>query len=169
LRESRELRATLDYEAWVELARAVVVSARLEDWEQVLELAAPSIRHLHWVGNRVLLGTILNLVARALAPTGAEAAAVVQGAAGRLAAAASPAVDASADASGSLGPTPRPAGGPHTTTGFLTEIHRSTTELLHGALGEARLGTLRAEGEATDYDRAVAYALDAIARFGPSS
>ena len=168
LRESRELRASLDYEAWIELARAVVVSARLEDWEQVLELAVPSIRHLHWVGNRLLLCTILNLVARALLPTAAEAAAVVKGAAERLAAAATPAVD-SPDAPGSPGPTPRQTGGPHTTTGFLTELNRSTTQALHDTLGEARLGTLRAEGEAMGYDRAVAYALDAIAQVTPSS
>jgi len=169
LRESRELRASLDYEAWVELARAVVVSARLEDWEQVLELAAPSIRHLHWVGNRVLLCTILNLVARALLPNAAEAAAVVKGAAERLAAASIAAVDSSAHVPGSPGPTPRQAGGPHTTTGFLTELNQSTTQALHDTLGEARLGTLRAEGEAMGYDRAVAYALDAIAQVTPSS
>jgi len=169
LRESTELRATLDYEAWVELARAVVVSARLGDWPQVLDLAPPSIRHLHWVGNRVLLCTILNLVARALLPNAAEAAAVVKGAAERLAAASIAAVDSSAHVPGSPGPPPRQAGGPHTTTGFLTELNQSTTQALHDTLGEARLGTLRAEGEAMGYDRAVAYALDAIAQVTPSS
>jgi len=157
LRESTELRATLDYEAWVELARAVVVSARLGDWPQVLDLAPPSIRHLHWVNNRVLLAAIVNIVARALAPTTAEAAAVLQGAAQRLAAATNPVLDPSAHSDQVAAP-------PTSNVGFLTELHRATTALLDDTLGEARLRELRAEGEAMDYDRAVAYALDAIAR-----
>jgi predicted ATPase/class 3 adenylate cyclase len=160
LRESTELRASLDYETWVELTRAVVVSARLEDWAQVLELAPATIRHLHWVGNRVLLAAIVGIVARALAPTAAEVAAVLQGAAQRLSAASAVASDPSAPA-----PTAERPGAPLTSNArFLTELHGATTATLSAGLGEARLEELRAEGEAMDYDHAVARALDAINR-----
>jgi predicted ATPase/class 3 adenylate cyclase len=164
LRESRELRATLDYEAWVELARAVVVSARLGDWAHVLELAPASIRHLHWVGNRVPLATIVDLVARALAPTTAEAAAVLQGAAQRMAAAAHSAIDGSGPPRASAPVADRPDAPPTSSAGFQAELHRATTALLFDTLGEARYKSLRAQGEAMEYDQAVAYSLDAIER-----
>jgi hypothetical protein len=44
------------------------------------------------------------------------------------------------------------------------DVRRETTGLLAAALGEERLRHLRAEGEAMDDDRAVAYTLDQIAK-----
>jgi hypothetical protein len=49
---------------------------------------------------------------------------------------------------------------------LLTKLRRQTTAALRNALGETRLRQLRAEGEAMDYDHAVAYALEAISRAG---
>ena len=93
------------------------------------------------------------------------AAAVLQGAAQRLAATANPVVDPLAHAPGAPGPTTGRPGAPATSNaGFLTELLGATTALLYDTLGEVRLKQLRAEGEAMDYDRSVAYALDAIAR-----
>jgi hypothetical protein len=48
---------------------------------------------------------------------------------------------------------------------FITELRHETTQLLRETLGEARLAELRAQGAAMNEDHAVAYALDAIARF----
>jgi len=155
LRESRELRATLDFEGWVELDRAVVVSARLGDWPQVLELAPGSMRHLHWIANRALLATVVNLVARAVAPASADTAATLQGIAERLSNSAHP-----------TQPT-GPVDGPGRAAGnarAVTELHRTTTEIIREALSEDRLRELRAEGAAMDDDAAVGYALAEIDR-----
>jgi predicted ATPase/class 3 adenylate cyclase len=156
LHESRELRSTLQYEAWVELTRAVIVSARLGDWRQVLDLAPASIRHLHWVGNRVFLATVASAVARALAPTDAVDAAVLEGAAARLATA----VSIGRPEAQAVGPGAPPAGN----TGFVAQLQAATAALLADTLGQVRFAELRADGEAMDDNQAVAFALDAIAR-----
>jgi predicted ATPase/class 3 adenylate cyclase len=154
LHESIQLRTGLGYEAWTELTQSALVSARLGDWPQTLELAGPSIRHLHWTGNRPLLGAVFNLVARALAPADPETAAVLQGAARGLV------ISAVATNEQAAGAQPRTAG----TTDFVTDLRRATTAMLRDSLGEARLKHLREEGEHLDRDQAVAYALDAITR-----
>ena len=142
---------------WGELTQAVLISARLSDWPLTLELASPSIRHLHWTGNRPLLATTFNLVARAITPTAAESAAVLQGAArGMTPAAPRPAPPTAAPTSeDSQARSPGPAS-------FVTELRRETTALLRDTLGEQSLQRLRAEGQAMSTDDAVAYALKAI-------
>ena len=162
LRESVQLRASLDYEAWSETTQAVLISARLGDWSQTLTLAPPAVRHLHWTRDGPLLGATFNILARALAPTDPEGAAVLQGAARRLVTvgAAPPAQSAPGDdvrESTTSAPRPDP-------TDFVTQLRRTTTGLLNDVLGERRLRELRAEGDAMDYDHAVAYALDAVTR-----
>ena len=163
LRESIQLRATLDYEGTGEITQAVLVAARLGDWPLTLELAARSIRGLHWLGERPLRAAIFNVVARAIAPTDAESAAVLQGAAHRLATAAISALDTSAPPDREARPT-RSGNQPPGAADFVTELRRATTGLLRDALGEPRLRELRAQGTAMDDDHAVAYALDAVLR-----
>ena len=157
LRESIQLRASLEYENWAELTQAVLISARLNDWPLTLELASPSIRHLHWTGNRPLLAATFNLVARAVTPTAADSAAVLQGAARSMTPAPPPAAPTTtgptSDASQARPPGP---------ASFVAELRRETTGLLRDALGEQRLHALRAEGETMSTDDAVAYALNAI-------
>jgi hypothetical protein len=155
LRDSIQLRAGLDYENWGELTQAVLVTARLRDWPQTLQLASRSIRHLHWIGAEPLLGAMFNVVARALTPPNLEAAAVLQGAARHL----TPAIPAPS-APGSTPATP--AGRSPSAASFVTESRRECTGHLRDSLGDQRLRELRAEGEAMNTDEAVAYALDAI-------
>jgi tetratricopeptide (TPR) repeat protein len=159
LRESIQLRASLDYENWAELTQAVLISARLGDWPLTLELAPPSIRHNHWTGNRPLLAMTFNIVARAVTPTDADSAAVLQGAARSMTPALPPSAPTTTDPTSDAMPA-RPPG----PASFVTELRRETTALLRDALGEQRLHALRAEGEAMSTDDAVAYALSAITR-----
>jgi len=98
------------------------------------------------------------LIARALVPTRPEAAAIIQGA---VRAITLRTLDTPVDAQ--TNPT-SPAPTPRATGGYLREVRRDTTRLLAAALGEQRLGELRAEGNAMDDDRAVAYTLDQIAK-----
>jgi hypothetical protein len=51
-----------------------------------------------------------------------------------------------------------------TTSGLFVEVRRETTGLLAAVLGAERLSQLRAEGEAMEDDRAIAYTLDQIAK-----
>ena len=160
LRESLQLEASLDYETWSEITQAALISARLEEWDQALDLASRAIRHLHWGGERPLLGAMSNIVARVLAPVTAEAAAVIQGAAYVLATQ-SPTAAAPVPAG-----QPRAAGGPRTgTASFVTDLRRETTGLLRDRLGEQRLRELRAQGGLMNTDEAVAYVLDAVADY----
>ena len=164
LRESIELRASLDYEVTAEISQAVLVAARIGDWPLTLELASRSIRGLHWLGVRPLIGAIFNVVARAIAPTDAEAAARLQGAARRLATPAVRASDPSAHPDAPPPPTNASGNQPSGAASFVTELRRATTGLLRDTLGELQLRELRAEGEAMDDDHAVAYALDVVSR-----
>jgi hypothetical protein len=124
-----------------------------------------SIRHLHWNNDRPQLGGIFNVVARALAPTDAAAAAVLQGAAHRLATTANSSPNPGEHLPGTPGTiADRPTLRTSNHSGFLTELRRATTRLLRDTLGEVRLHDLRAEGEAMDDEHAVAYARDAIGR-----
>jgi hypothetical protein len=158
LRESVQLRADLDYENWGELTQAVLVSARLGDWTQTLELGARSIRHLHWIGAGPLLGMMFNVVARALIPANMKAAAILQGAARHHLSPATPALDRSASAPSSAVQPSRSSDA----ASFVAELRRESTRLIRDSLGDQRLRALRAEGEAMKTDEAVAHALDAI-------
>jgi tetratricopeptide (TPR) repeat protein len=162
LRESLELQHALGYEDQNALTQLALVAARLGEWPDASQLAAGSIRHLHWTGDWPQLAGIINVAARAIAPTDPIAAAVLQGSARRLAMTAiaigEPVVG---DPAGQAGRASDAAPG---STSFITYLRRETTAMLQRALGEAPLRQLRSEGEAMDNDHAVAYALDAIER-----
>jgi predicted ATPase/class 3 adenylate cyclase len=164
LGEALELEAQLDYEAWAELTQATLISARLQDWDQALDLAARSIRHLHWIGNRPLLAAMCNVAARALAPTNPEPAAVIQGAAHSFAFATGappvPTTEPSPPSQTRSARSQQSSGAPS----FVTQLRRETTGLLQDALGPQRLHELRAQGQTMNTDDAVAYTLDAITR-----
>jgi predicted ATPase/class 3 adenylate cyclase len=164
LRENRQLRATLGFENANEITSAVLISARMRDWVQTLELAASSIRHLHWRGDLLYLAGIFNIVARSMATTDPDSAGFLQGAAHRLtttrtaelqAAQSSP---TSTNLSGAQDDTSRRAG----TSGLIADLRRETTALLREELGQERLSQLRAEGEGANTDDAVARALASI-------
>jgi predicted ATPase len=158
LHESVEMQTRLGYEAWAVVGQSAIVAARLEDWPLTLRLAQSAIRHLHWMSDRPLLATMFNVVARALAPTDPDRAAMLLGAEQRLL---PPEVQ----------PNPTPvlittttSSPPSTNSGFYTHTRQTTTGLLAHTLGEQRLHELRAEGEALDDDSSVAYALHATER-----
>ena len=159
---------SLDYESGAEIINAALISARIRDWPTALELAPRAIRHLHWLGDRPQLAGILNILARVLSPNDSESAAVIQGAARRIA-------TATANKPVTSPPAPVTPGASTETTaahgsgnaGFVTELRRETTGLLATALGDERLRALRAEGEAMDTDEVAAYALNAAARAAP--
>jgi predicted ATPase/class 3 adenylate cyclase len=156
LNESIQARTALGYEQTAEITQAVLVAARIEDWPLALDLASRSIRGLHWGGDRPLCAAILNIVARAITPSDPDAAARLQGAARHLLTGAAPVAIAPTRAPDA------PAAAPSGDASFVTELRRHTTGMLHDTLGQERLHELRAEGEAMDFDHAVAYALDTI-------
>ena len=139
-----------------------LVSARLQDWDQALDLASRSIRHLHWFGNRPLLAAMLNIVARGLPPTNAEPAAIVQGAAHSFATTTTSSATAHPSPPSQTSFANRPQ--PSSAISFVTQLRRETTGLLESALGQQRLHELRAQGQAMNTDDAVAYTLAAITR-----
>jgi predicted ATPase len=160
LRESRDLGSTLGYENSQEVIQAVLVRARLGDWVEVLETAPAAVRYLHWNDNPFILAAVVNIVARALVDANPEAAAVLQGAARRMALSPTARVTGTGGKSGSE--PARSPNRPDTTAGLITVLRRQTTGLLTDTLGDRHLQELRAEGEAMDGDRAVAYVLAAI-------
>jgi predicted ATPase/class 3 adenylate cyclase len=157
LTESLERSATLGYENANNLGLALVLVSRLDDGPATLEIASRTIRQLHWARQPVWLTASLNLVARAVAPTAPDAAAIIQGAGHAINQRTLKAPLAQSS------PTPSgPAAG--TTGGYFVEVRRETTRLLAATLGDERLGQLRAEGDTMDDDRAVAYTLEQIAK-----
>jgi predicted ATPase/class 3 adenylate cyclase len=163
LRESIQQRETLGVENWAELTQAVLISARLRDWPQALGLASRSIRHLHWVGEQPLLGANFNIVARAIAGTNPQSAAVLQGAARQLTP--TPSRHNAASTSDRIATGSQPTANPErpsSSTSYFTQLRRETASLLRKALGDQRLRELRDEGQAMNTDEAVAYALAAI-------
>jgi predicted ATPase/class 3 adenylate cyclase len=168
LHEDIERWASLGYENSSEIINATLISARIRDWPTALELAPRAIRHLHWTGDRPQLGGILNILARVLAPNDPESAAVLQGAARRVAttAANEPVTSPPAPVAPGVS-TETPAAHTSGNAGFLTELRRETTGLLAATLSDERLRALRAEGEAMDTDAVAAYALNAAARAAP--
>jgi predicted ATPase len=161
LSESIQLRTTLGYESWQDVSQATLISARLEEWQQTLTLAAQSIRYLHWNGDWPLLAAILNVTARALADIDAESAATLQGVAGHLLVLAATTYDTRRSDDAGDKPShmaPRPADD----RDYVTQLRRHTTTILRETLGDQLLRELRAQGEEMDRDDAVAYALTAI-------
>jgi predicted ATPase/DNA-binding SARP family transcriptional activator/class 3 adenylate cyclase len=156
LTESLERSAELGYENANHLGLATVLTARLDDTPTTLKIASDTIRHLHWARQPTWLYASLTVVAHALVASRPDAAAIIQGAAHAIATRTPETpVDLSMD--------PTPPNPTRTPGGYFVEVRRETTRLLAAALGEERLGQLRAEGDAMGDDHAVAYTLDQIA------
>jgi hypothetical protein len=139
--------------------QGALVAAQIGDWLLSLQLADRSIRLLQWGGQWSVLAGILNVVARALAPTDVEAAARLQGAARHLAVQIGTRLATAVRNTGPGSFAVRPAG-----SSLITDLRRQTSQLLDDGLDELQLQQLRAEGEAMDSDQAVLYALEAIRR-----
>jgi predicted ATPase/class 3 adenylate cyclase len=121
---------------------ACFVAGRLEDWPAVLLAAS---RWFQWdrgtgMTARIVLAGIITFVARALAPSQPDAAALLQGAALGLSLA--------------LGPA----------EAVIVEARRQTNRLLTHSLGEQRLRELQSRGENMDYTQTYTYALEVIKR-----
>jgi hypothetical protein len=159
LEEALALRESLDIENSQEVTHATLIAAGMGNWRLTLQLADRSIRHQQWGGQRPYLAGILNVVARALAATDVEAAALLQGAARHL-------VPQPAAGSTAIPNRTNPASPAVTppSSSLITDLRRQTSELLHDALDEEQLRHLRADGEAMDSDQAATYALEAIRR-----
>jgi len=162
LAEALRLAATLDYENLNELAGAVFIAARLQEWPTVLR-ASGRVLHLF---NRsgaampkvIMVGT-LNFVTRGLAEHQPETAAVLQGAIGTMMRQLAPDVAAPARGSTSGNDIAVFAGG----------VRRDTTQRLTAALGDARLRELRAQGAAMDETQTYTYARAHIDEYLASS
>jgi hypothetical protein len=159
LEEALALRERLDIENVNEVTQATLIAAGMGDWPLTMQLAERSIPHLQWGRQQPYLAGVLNVVARAVAPTDIEGAARLQGAARHLVL--QPAVGVTATPGRTH--TGSPAGAPPGSS-LITDLRRQTSQLLHDALDEGRLRQLRAEGEDMDSDQAAAYALGAIRR-----
>jgi hypothetical protein len=158
LDESLDRGAALGYENANTLGLTFVLVSRLDDARATLEIAGSTIRQLHWARQRVWLTGSLNVVARALVTTRPDAAAIIQGANRAITL---QTLDRSVDSEATpTGPVPRS----RATGGIFVEVRRETTRLLAAALGQERLRQLRAEGQAMEDERAVAYTLDQIAK-----
>jgi hypothetical protein len=158
LTEGLERSVTLGYENANNLGLALVLVSRLDDAPATLEVASRTIRQLHWARQPVWLTGGLNLVARALVPTQPDAAAIIQGAARAITLRT---LETPVDSQSNPAP---PGPSSRTTGGYFGEVRRETTRLLAAALGDQRLGQLRAEGKAMDDDRAVTYTLEQITK-----
>jgi hypothetical protein len=142
---------------------ALLVVARVDAWDYVPELAAPSIRDYLWSGETVRLGGVLTVLIPAILAHDPECAARLHGAARRL---------VTAGRQGSTGRYPSPSpprsepsdGQPAPNRGLVSQLRQQTTARLHHTLSEVRLQELRAEGEALDDDRVAVLALEGIAR-----
>jgi hypothetical protein len=158
LEESLDRRAALGYENANTVGLAFVLVSRLDDARATLAIAGPTIRQLHWARQPVWVTGSLILVARALATTRPDAAAIIQGATRAITL---QTLDRSV---GSEAKPVRPRTTSAATVGLFNAVRRETTGLLAAALGEERLRQLRAEGETMDDEQAVAYALDQIVK-----
>ena len=136
--------------------QSTLIAARLGDWPLVLRLSVDALRQIEWSGDRgfVAFG-VINVVARAVAPRDAEPAAVLQGAARRLALAAGGS-SSPQDSADRTSPAGDQVAGP---APFIADLRRQATAVLRESLGDDRWRELRAEGEAMDADDAVGYAL----------
>jgi predicted ATPase/class 3 adenylate cyclase len=163
LKENRQLRARLGYEGANEITQAVLISARMRNWDQTLELAPGSIRHLHWRGDLLYLAGIFNITARTIAPTEPDSAGFLQGAAHRLATTGTAESQTAQASTTTNTPITTESTSRRTrTSGLIADLRRETTALLREEVGEERLRELRAQGESTNTDDAVARALASI-------
>jgi hypothetical protein len=134
---------------------AAIVAARLGERRLTLELARRAIPVLHWCGELPFLAGVLQLAASALAAIAPNTAAVLQGAARRIA--------LSWSASQRTTETGSPGGA--ASAGFLNDLRRDTNRRLGTKLTPDQLARHRAEGEEMDLDHAVTYTLAEIDRF----
>jgi predicted ATPase/class 3 adenylate cyclase len=81
LREGLELSTALGYQSRIDHVSAVGIAFLLNDRTATLELGRRGIRALQGGGDHVLMGFVLHVIARTLATTQPEAAAIIQGAA----------------------------------------------------------------------------------------
>jgi predicted ATPase/class 3 adenylate cyclase len=142
--------------------QSTLIAARLGDWPLVLRLSVDALRHIEWSGDRgfVTFG-VINVVARAVAPRDAEPAAVLQGAARRLA------LDAAGGSSPqevSVDQTSQARDRMAGTAPFIADLRRQATTVVRETIGDDRWRELRAEGEAMDADDVVRYALTVVQR-----
>jgi predicted ATPase len=163
LDESLRLERRFDLNAAPWLIYSTLMAARLGDWPLVLHLGADALRHLEWIGSPGFTADgILNVTARGIAPSDAESAAVLQGAARRLTLAApggsSPEQVIGVDRTSV---PPDQIAGP---ASFPVHLRREATAIIRESIGDERVRALRAQGEAMDADDAVRYALAAVQR-----
>jgi predicted ATPase/class 3 adenylate cyclase len=151
LEEAFGLATALGYESPGALYVGVFVAARLGQWPAVLRAAERVLHHQLRTGNFsiVYMAAMVNLVARGLAETHPETAAVLQGAVGVLLADL-PTDFASQVRGGGLDENDVAA--------FVTKVRHDTTGLLTDALGNDRLRALRAEGRSMSPNQAYAFA-----------
>jgi hypothetical protein len=151
LRESLDVSAAAHDTSTSLVTQATLTAARFGDALWALELATVAIPRLAWDGLWPQLAGVLNVVAWA---AGAEpdAAAVIQGAARRLALSGN---------SGSVTQQAPPAGDtpPGGDAGLIRALRREATGRIADSIGDARARELRADGEAMDTDGAVRFAL----------
>jgi predicted ATPase/class 3 adenylate cyclase len=164
--ESEQTAALLGKPNLVLSSFAVLIAGYLGDWDRVLCAAPVPVRGFLRTGARDSLAGMLNVVARAIAPANADAAALLQGAVRRLV---TPPGTSQPDPRIELTRTspetrPSPSAAPTGAGRVLGELRQQTTAILLSRLGEARLRELRAEGAAMDDDHVVAVALDAMAQ-----
>jgi hypothetical protein len=141
------------------LHSAVVAAARLADWRAALRAANRLLLLAHRSGrtSQPGLSETFNVVARALADTQPETAAVLQGVLWGSPGQPSPAAAAPTPPADAPGSNPRDE--------WITQIRRDTSALLVDAIGEAKMRGQRAQGEAMDRDQAFAYARTHIAEY----
>jgi predicted ATPase/class 3 adenylate cyclase len=169
LRESAQVRSALDPITRGMLApnlliQSFLVAAQLDDWDMVLDLAPRAIRGLHWLGNYVVLSGVLNVVARALVVHDPESAAVIQGAARRIAMPSALSLTHDSRAQPPARSDVERDSTPAASIGVITQLRRTTTSSLHKTLNDTQIRALRAHGEAMDNEDTVNYALTAIER-----
>jgi predicted ATPase/class 3 adenylate cyclase len=149
------------------LATACFTAGRLEDWPTLLRATGRLLQFDRRTATtpRLYLAGIINFVARALAASQPEAAAVLQGTV--------PGLTRPADSMQPLPSSHRTgpgsaqaaiATGVNVIANLGFQVRRDTTRLLIEALGQERVSELRARGEAMDYSQTCGYALDAINR-----
>jgi hypothetical protein len=139
----------------------VFVAAYMGDLDQALDAAPVAIRGFLWTGQWSNLAGMLNLVARALAPSEPNTAAIIQGAVRRL---------VTASQAQSVRPDAQPPANAHPTSapsGPVVELRQQTTAILRDTVGDTRLRELRTKGEALEEEAVVALTLDGLTRSRP--
>jgi predicted ATPase len=148
------------------LAAGCFVAGRLEDWPTLLRAAGRFLQFDRRTGTspRLYLGGIINFVARALAASQPEAAAVLQGTVPGLTRPAQPTQPTAYSPAAPPSPQTTLEPGANLIADLVAQVRRDTTRLLIKTLGERRMRELRARGEPMEYSQTCAYALEAINR-----